>query len=44
VQVAATVTGDAVRLLLLVWQRLDVGDGPVQVDGDFDAATRARRG
>jgi uncharacterized protein (TIGR03083 family) len=38
--VAATVTGDAVQLLLLVWQRVDLVDSAVQVDGDIDAARR----
>ena len=38
--VAATVTGDAVQLLLLVWQRVDVADSPVHVEGDVDAARR----
>ncbi len=40
VDVAATVTGDAVQLLLLVWQRVDLDASPVQVTGDFGAAGR----
>ena len=36
----ATVSGDAVRLLLLLWQRLDLADGPVHVAGDASATRR----
>jgi uncharacterized protein (TIGR03083 family) len=38
--VAATVTGDAVQLLLLLWQRVDLAATAVQVDGDAGAARR----
>jgi uncharacterized protein (TIGR03083 family) len=38
--VAATVIGDAVQLLLLVWQRVELGDSAVRVDGDVEAARR----
>jgi hypothetical protein len=38
--VAATVTGDAVPLLLLVWQRIDLTESPARVDGDSAAARR----
>lgn len=38
--VAATVIGDAVQLLLLVWQRVDLSDSPVRVTGDVGAARR----
>jgi len=38
--VAATVTGDAVRLMLLLWRRISLEDVDVQVDGDAGAARR----
>lgn len=38
--VDATVTGDAVQLLLLLWQRVDLADSAVQVDGNVSAARR----
>jgi uncharacterized protein (TIGR03083 family) len=38
--VDATVSGDGVHLLLLLWQRVGLEDAPVQVDGDHVAAQR----
>jgi uncharacterized protein (TIGR03083 family) len=38
--VDATVSGDAVHLLLLVWQRVTLADSTVRVDGDAGAARR----
>jgi uncharacterized protein (TIGR03083 family) len=38
--VGATVSGDATPLLLLLWQRLDLEDSAVEVDGDRGAAGR----
>jgi hypothetical protein len=36
----ATVTGDAVDLLLLLWQRRSLDDGDVAADGSREAAER----
>jgi uncharacterized protein (TIGR03083 family) len=38
--VDATVIGDGVRLLLLLWRRVDLADSGVQVEGDRNAAQR----
>jgi uncharacterized protein (TIGR03083 family) len=41
--VDATVRGEAVALLLLLWQRLDLAEAAVDVDGDRSAAGRVLR-
>jgi uncharacterized protein (TIGR03083 family) len=38
--VDATVSGDAAQLLLLLWQRVDLADSAVHVDGNANAARR----